>query len=163
MQKPMEVMTSTGSGPLHRIYWPGTNELLPFLHRLEEKNEGTVPAETSGRNELYRIQTFAQNLLARDHGIPDISSQAGGKMRALCLQKPLEVTNSTESRPSGTIHWPETMEFLTGECSLLRWAEPVPNPQNSAKAKKPNSNKHGWKTNENESGKQPNERQAWLA
>ena len=129
MQKPMEVMTSTGSGPLHRIYWPGTKELLTFLHRLEEKNEGTVPAETSGRNDLYRIQTFAQNLLARDYGIPDISSQAGGKLRALCLQKPMEVTNSTESRPSDKIHWPETMEFLTGECRLLRWAEPVPNPE----------------------------------
>ena len=84
-----------------------------------------MPAETNGRNEFYRIQTFAQNVRARDHGSPGISSQAGGKMRALCLQKPLEVANSTESRPSDTIHWPETMEFVTGECSLLRWEEPV--------------------------------------
>ena len=78
LQRPMEVMNSTEPRPSHRMYWPETVEFLTFFHRLAEKNEGTVNAETNGSNEFYRARTFAQNLLARDCGIVDISSQAGG-------------------------------------------------------------------------------------
>ena len=67
----MAVMNSSESRPSQRIEWPETMEFLTFLRRLEDKTEGTVPAETNGSNEFYRFQTFGQNSLARDYGILD--------------------------------------------------------------------------------------------
>ena len=54
-------------------------DFLTFVHRLEENIEGTVHAETKRSNEFYKIQTFAQNLLARTIDFFGMSSQAGGK------------------------------------------------------------------------------------
>ena len=94
--------------------------------KADEESEGTVPAETNGSNGFYRAQTFAQNSLARDYGIPSdkirwpetmecftYSPRLEENLRAPCLQKPRGVMNFTESRPSHRIAMPESMEFLT--------------------------------------------------
>ena len=76
------------------------------------KPEGTVHVETKGSNEFFRAQPFAQYLMARDYGILNILSQAERKMRARGLQKPMEVMNSTEPRPSHRMYWPETVDVF---------------------------------------------------
>ena len=68
--------------------------------------------ETKGSNEFFRAQPFAQYLMARDYGILNILSQAERKMRARGLQKPMEVMNSTEPRPSHRMYWPETVDVF---------------------------------------------------